>query len=220
MRDLQSIKRQHIMQKYKECRKEYDVLSEIIERLRPEYVIETDITSKIKLEKRLKAFEDKRERIEQEMEALEDQMQTPDDQDLLKKALLKLDFEHQERTFRQLMSLSQIGAFVIHGEREHGQRWLLWRLIHRIPYYQTARKIECKLPRGCKRNIDTFRDHLISATRFTELHSFREIAGQLHQLWQTQPVILIIHDLNVLDKQSICKFWQEFWRPLVEKALD
>ena len=53
---------------------------------------------------------------------------SPQSHDKVHQALLRLNYTHQVRLFRAFFEHHPIGAYLIHGEEESGQKWLLNRL--------------------------------------------------------------------------------------------
>lgn len=64
-----------LRRKRDELQRQYDLLSEKIERLRPDYVIETDAVIRFKLEKQIEQGESEREETEQKLKEVEEELE-------------------------------------------------------------------------------------------------------------------------------------------------
>jgi len=210
---------QHLQQQRNELQKQYELLSAQIQLLGESHAIEPNPVEEFKLKKQLEHAETKRHEVVEQIQVLEDQIEVLDNGSRLYKALLKLNYHNQVNLFLQLIERSQVGAFVIHGESEHGQSWLLNRLVRLVPRNMTGKVVSVNLQCLTHRwDIDALRYQLRRCASLTASHSLQEIAEQVHGWWQTQTVILIFHNLDVMDAKYIQKFFQDFWLPLVEKA--
>lgn len=131
-------------------------------------------------------------------------------------ALLRLDYFDQARLFRQFSERSKVAAFLIHGEPQGGQRWLLNRLARNFPL--TASK---------KSKIDlSGRIHGASISKlWRQLGGFfgadpsatpDVIAECVRASWKTQPVVLVFNNVDQMSEDYLCEFVQKFWCPLVK----
>lgn len=139
----------------------------------------------------------------------------------LYEALLTLDYLEQVRTFRHFRERSQTGAFLIHGQIEHGQRWLLNRLVRQVPgsslgkppfRFDFQRKVGARSQDALWRRLGKW----VNPTKFTMLPA--EIVEQVYHLWQYQTVLLILDDLDIVDERCISDFLHSFWEPLMDQA--
>lgn len=135
----------------------------------------------------------------------------------------KIDYRQQRRAFKQFIDSGyQAGAFLIHGEPECGQRWLLNRFLRQVagsgvgmpPYkFSFERK-------GGGRSLEDLWSNLGEWCGLTvsDSPSPQQIAEEIHALWETQTVILILRGLDQIEQEYIEKLTQDFWTPLAEKA--
>lgn len=136
-------------------------------------------------------------------------------------ALLTLNYKEQVRLFRRFVEEKhRIGTFLIHGEPEYGQGWLLHRLLRQFPQYLTVKVFPFSFQRmGRGRSLDALWRELGSWAGLTNCGSPQMILEQIHRLWLTQSVILVLRNLNVVDEEYINKLIQDFWLPLVKRAI-
>ena len=153
---------------------------------------------------------------------VQDILEKPADSNLLYNALLTLNYHEQVTVFRQFIGTRhRIGAFVIHGEPSYGQNWLLNRLAKVIPGSSAGTVFRFSFQRkACGRSLEALWRELANWVGLKDSHSPQKIAEQVHQLWQTQTVILVMHKLDQIDEQYMNEFVQKFWLQLVRKALD
>lgn len=142
------------------------------------------------------------------------------DSNELYSALLTLNYKEQVRLFRRFVEEKRrIGAFLIHGEPEYGQGWLLHRLLRQFPQNLTVKVFPFSFQRmGRGRCLDALWRELGSWAGLTNYCSPQMIVEQIHRLWLTQSVILVLRNPNVIDEEYINKLIQDFWLPLVERA--
>jgi hypothetical protein len=135
-------------------------------------------------------------------------------------ALLTLNYHEQVRLFRQFLEQSrQVGAFMIHGEPSYGQSWLLHRLIRGVPRSSTGIVFPFSFKRLARgRSLEVLWRELAGWVGLKNLYSPQSIVEQVHKLWQTQTVILILHGLGLIEEEYLKKFVQNFWLPLAERA--
>ena len=211
---------QHLQQQRTELQEEYELLSSTIHKLRDSHAVETDPAQISKLEYQIQQYEERREKIVPRIEDLDKQITILDQTANLYSALLKLNFRNQVTLFRKLLSKSPVGAFLIYGEADYGQRWLLNRLINQVPYNTAGKIIPINLRSVARRwGIDTLHREFRRQQGLAGTLSLGDVVNQVHGWWQTQTVILIFHNLNALDETHMREFIQSFWLPLVDKAL-
>lgn len=142
--------------------------------------------------------------------------------DQLYAKLVDLDYHKQRKVFRQFMDSGyRTGAFLIHGEPECGQRWLLNRFLWQIsgssmgkPAYKFS--FERK---GGGRSLDDLWNDLGEWCGLSYADPPpAKLAEEVHKLWQTQTVILILDGLHEIEQEHIEKFIHLFWIPLAERA--
>ncbi|OCQ97673.1 hypothetical protein BCD64_06125 [Nostoc sp. MBR 210] len=142
------------------------------------------------------------------------------DSNQLHKALLCLNYTKQENLFREFVERHQIGACLIHGEPEHGQRWLLNRLLGLVPNGRTESVIYPLnlLVATRSSSIDALWRELGKAVGAARLATCDEIAQKVGNLWKSQTVILIFHNLDQLPEDYFNEFICKFWQPLTSIA--
>lgn len=138
----------------------------------------------------------------------------------LYKALLKLGYKDQIITFKKIVRGQFLGAFLIHGSPDYGQRWLLNRLVtQHIDDGTTSKVLPVELHRiGRRIDICTLWRELGGRCGLKRQSTPAEIAERVYQWWQTQNVILIFHDVDCLPEKYLREMIQEFWLPLATQA--
>lgn len=141
------------------------------------------------------------------------------DSDKLYQILLKLGYREQEKKFLQIIKTQSISAFLIHGSVDHGQRWLLNRLVEKhLPDTITGKVIKIDLSRkGRKTNIQALWREL--GRRLGLSHGSPEaISERVYRCWQTQNVLLIFHSIEFMMEDYLQQLIRDFWTPLAENA--
>ncbi len=140
--------------------------------------------------------------------------------EVLHACLLRLNYEAQENLFKKLLYWSPVGAFLIHGEPGYGQSWLLNRLMRHIPRLTVGGKtikVNVQLTGGTP-SISGLQEQFSLRGDLKNVHSLQEVIDQFHDWWQTRTVVLILHNVNVMDAKFVKEFIEYFWLPLVDKA--
>jgi hypothetical protein len=128
--------------------------------------------------------------------------------------LLRLNYRLQEMIFRSFAKRFALAAFLIHGPAEHGQRWLLNRLLRRYP--PSAKVVPIKLNRKSKRyNIDAHWRDLAAEVGVEKLSGRDRIAAAVSRCCRTQTVIIIIDEVDEMTPAYLNDLHQDFWKPLV-----
>ncbi|NEQ11561.1 MAG: trypsin-like peptidase domain-containing protein [Moorea sp. SIO4E2] len=143
------------------------------------------------------------------------------DGDQLYKVLVKLGYEDQERLFFRLIRKQSVAAFLIHGYPEYGQRWLLNRLVEKhLPNSITGKVIKVNLARKVRRtDIKTlWRELGNQVGLWGKGASVTAITERVYRYWQTQNVLLVFHDVNVMSEAYLDQLIREFWTPLATNA--
>jgi hypothetical protein len=136
-------------------------------------------------------------------------------------ALLCLDYIRQESLFKAFVETNQIGACLIHGKPDYGQRWLLdHRLLTEIPHNNTASLIKDIYfeERGQKVSLENLWRSIKRTLRLKCQASPDELAKAVYNLWQNQTVVLIFNDAHKIEEAYLEKLLKEFWQPLVDLA--
>jgi hypothetical protein len=204
------------MNQHEELQKLYDLLDEKILRLRTARIIETDALVLFKLDKQIEAEEEERRKIAQEIDNLDSVACSED----LYRALLKLGYREQVRSFLKFLKAQSIGAFLIHGLLDHGQRWLLNRLVtQHIRFGTMGKMVRIQIDRrGRKRDIPALWRELGRHVGLEKQHSPSEIAKRVFQCWKTQNVILVFHDVDYMPEGYLQELLHDFWLPLASQA--
>ncbi len=140
--------------------------------------------------------------------------------DNLHTALLSLDYREQARTFRKVIENKvHVGAFLIHGEMDYGQAWLLHRLLKNAAIENTNKPpFKFQLTnKSAGRNLGRLWFSLSRWLDDRNLQTAPEaIVKQVYNLWQKQSMIFILTDIDGATEQYIQEFLHDFWEPLVE----
>jgi len=141
--------------------------------------------------------------------------------DALYHELARLDYRAQRQLFKQFREAdSRVAAFLLSGEPECAERWLLNRVLRplidgvagRAPYrFSFARK-------GGGWGLDDLWRNLGEWCGFTDACSPLILAEAIHMLWQTRTIILLVHGLHEIEQQYIEACLDAFWQPLATMA--
>ncbi|MEC4812817.1 MAG: hypothetical protein SAK29_06020 [Scytonema sp. PMC 1069.18] len=204
------------MNKRDELQKLYDLLEEKIIRFREERIISADALIRFQLDKKIEEAEAERSEILQQIENAD----TVAGSEELYRALMKLGYREQVRSFLRFLKAQSVGAFLIHGSPDYGQRWLLNRLVTQYVRFGTIGKaVKVKLDRiGRRRDINVLWRELGGLVGLSKHGSPEEIAKQVFQLWKTQTVLLVFHDVDCMPKDYLQELLNEFWFPLASQA--
>jgi hypothetical protein len=204
------------MNQREELQKLYELQDEKIVCLRKARVVETDPLVLFKLDKLLEAEEKEHRNIAQQIENLE----TVASSEELYRALLKLGYREQVRSFVKFLKAQSIGAFLIHGSPDYGQRWLLNRLItQHIRFGTMGKMVRIELNRiGRRRNISALWRELAVRVGLRKQSSPPNIAERVFQWWKTQNVILVFHDVDCMPEGYLQELLHDFWFPLTNQA--
>ena len=156
----------------------------------------TDITKGI-----LEVIEELRTRtfsVQSTTSQMENNSKINTDSDQLYSSLLRLDYRQQVKHFKKFVEeKNQVGSFLIDGEPEHGQSWLLHRLLKLLPYNLNEKVFLFSFQRlGRGRSLNALWRELGSWVGLRNCQSPLKIAEQIYNLWQTQSVILILRNLS------------------------
>ncbi|NES21588.1 MAG: DUF342 domain-containing protein, partial [Symploca sp. SIO3E6] len=185
-------------EKLAELQEEWDAWREEIQELKKSLQID-DLAPKqrIRVKGQIKAAEAELQEISQQIEVLDKNVSS----EQLYKLLLRLGYKRQVRLFRQLVEAQSISAFLIHGSPEHGQRWLLNRLVGQyVPQSISGKVVKIDLSRKVRRtNVSALWRQLGSYFNLTGRGiSPSEIAERVYRCWQTQNVLFVFHDVDCM----------------------
>jgi hypothetical protein len=141
--------------------------------------------------------------------------------DALYHELTRLNYRAQRRLFKQFLEAdSRVAAFLLSGEPECGQRWLLNRFLRpmvagvagKAPYrFSFERK-------GGGRGLEDLWSNLGEWCGFTDTCTPDVLAKAIYALWQTQTIILLLRGLHEIEQRYIEALIDAFWRPLAAMA--
>jgi len=141
------------------------------------------------------------------------------DTEKLHSALLRLGFTEQVKIFRELIKSKKIAACLLSGEPDCAQRWLLHRLLSLIPNITTAKIIPWGWQRlGITNSLNRLWRELGGRVGLIGIHPPSKIVEAIIQSWETQTVILIFQNIDLLPENEFQQFIIEFWLPLVTIA--
>lgn len=218
---------ERLQSKYEELQKLYDISSKKISRLKQKLLLETHPIHKLQWENEIEDAEDEQSKIEINLDDIEHRIETLKRAlggDSLYDALLRLDYREQAKAFKQFFEEKhQVGAFLIHGKSEYGQRWLLNRLLvahhSKLVAHGSLKVIQVDLQRRARRvSIDTLWRELAHQVGLTDLRSTREVIERVQTWWQTQTVVFVFHNLHVMYEDYVKEFIQKLWFPLADVA--
>jgi len=205
----------HLQQKVKELRSQYDLLSQKILRLCEDSAIQAGTSNTFQIEQELKRAEAERARIDRELLNLEQRRMS----DRIHRELSRLNYRSQAQLFNQFLEEQRIGAFLVHGQSEHGQVFLVKRLLNGIPNSIITSPIQIYLKRRANRtDIQALWRELGREMGVKDLSNCQEITRQVVVQLQTQHVILVFHDLDCIDQEYLAELTHQFWLPLAELA--
>jgi hypothetical protein len=138
----------------------------------------------------------------------------------LYRILIKLGYRQQVRLFRKLVNQSAVAAFLIYGSPEHGQRWLLNRLVSQ--YVQgslTDKVVPVSLSRRARRNdVQALWRELARQVGLKPTAPIGQILDRVYKWWTTQNVLLVFHDVDYLPEPCFQDLLQQFWLPLADRV--
>ena len=140
----------------------------------------------------------------------------------LRNILFGLDYKKQCQVLEDFREInSSIGAFLIQGERNRGQRWLVNRLVQQnFPYAYETDKLIPIIPPTTKDEKDFHIGEL-----WEKLGEKLELRGEKTakrcvekalKRWQSGSLIMAFYTDNIY--QDIPKIIDDFWKPLAERA--
>jgi hypothetical protein len=197
-----------------------ELLDEKIFNLEKAKIIEANPLVLFQLRKAIEEAETERQVLKQQIESLNCSTSSQN----LYLALLKLGYKDQILAFRRFVRSQSIGAFLIHGCPDYGQRWLLNRLVtQHIDDGTSSKVLPIELHRiGRRIDISTLWRELggrCGLRRQSTVADIKEeIVERVYQWWQTQNVVLIFHDVDCMPENYLQQLIQEFWLKLATQA--
>jgi hypothetical protein len=199
-----------------ELQKLCDLLNEKILFLQRKKITEANALVIFQLEKEIEEAETERHELAQQI----DNLDTVGFSHELYRALLKLGYQKQVISFKKFIKAQSIGAFLIHGSPDYGQRWLLNRIVtQHIEDSTTSKVLKVELHRmGRRIDINSLWRELGGRVGLKRQNSPLEIVERVYQWWQTQNVILVFHDVDYMPEKYLHDLIDEFWLPLATQA--
>jgi len=209
---------QYLQEQLAELQEDYKVCNKQVKALKKSLRID-DLTPKqnIKLQRQIEDAKAQRKKLAQQIDKLNKSVGS----EQLYKVLQKLGYKDQVGLFIKLVKTQPVSAFLIHGASEYGQEWLLNRLVEQyVPHIINGKLVKIDLGRK-GRSTDVSALWREIRDRFN-LHgkdiSKLDIAKQICQCWQTQNVLFVFHNVNIMPKAYVQKLILEFWQPLTKQA--
>lgn len=139
----------------------------------------------------------------------------------LKDVLFELDYKKQCQVLEDFREInSSIGAFLIQGEENRGQRWLVNRLVQQnFPYaYQTDKLVPIIPPPTEEKDfhIDNFWEELGKKLELRGEKTAKRCVEKALTRWRAGSLIMAFYTDNIY--QDIPKIIDDFWKPLAERA--
>jgi hypothetical protein len=200
----------YLDRKPQELRDQLDVLNEKISSLRKELGYLAGGAIRFERGKEVEQAEQERRKL---IETIED-LNSNRSVNQLYRALLRLDYADQVLLFQQCLVTNKIGAFLIHGSPEHGQRWLLNRLLQRI--CATSKVIRIDLSRRTRRNdMAALWKEIAGRVGILKPNpAIEEIIDRICRCRQTQNVILVLDEVDYLPEGFLNQLILDFWKQL------
>ena len=143
------------------------------------------------------------------------------DSEQLYQSLLELGYRDQIQLFRQITRKAKpLISLAIHGEEFYGQCWLLNRLVAKhIRERTTAKVVRIKLGIKVRHNdIQALWRELGEWFGSEERQPTpSQIIEKIYQSWQTQHVLLLLHEVDRMPPNIFDRLIQEFWIPLTQR---
>lgn len=135
-------------------------------------------------------------------------------------SLSKLNFFKQDNIFYDLIEASSIAAFLIHGEPEYGQTWLLNRLVHKYCSNSVKSKnVQISIGSLIKKNdVNSLLRQLAGELGLKgRQYTLSEIANGVNEWLKRQNVLLILNKVGMMPETNFVELMENFWRPLVSE---
>ena len=209
----------HSNQRYIELQSDYNFLCDQISQLSHDLKVE-DLRPKesYRLKRQIEELKREREKVEEELEKLDKSTNS----EQLYRNLFKLGYEKQAASFVSLIQKQSVSAFLIHGSVKYGQRWLLNTLVDQyVPASISGRKIKIELSRAVQRNnIQALWREIARRVGCCQniTPSPAEIIEGVYRCWQTEDVLLVFHDVNMMPSDYLEQLIKDFWQPLASQA--
>jgi hypothetical protein len=205
----------HLQRKREEVQEQYELLSEKISRLRADSAIQAGTSVSFQLDKEILRLEVVRDRLVTQLEQTERLFES----ERLHIELSRLNYVAQVRLFREFLEERRVGAFLVHGEQQHGQIFLVRRFLQAIPDSSVTPPIQVHLSRRAMRtDIDALWRELGRQIGVRDFSSQQDISRQAIAQLQSQHIVLVFHDIDCVSEDFLKKLIQDFWLPLANLA--
>ncbi|MGK7871762.1 MAG: hypothetical protein AB4426_00060 [Xenococcaceae cyanobacterium] len=142
---------------------------------------------------------------------------------LVRQALLSLNYTMQSRQFKKFWQEDinrQVGAFLIHGKSQCCQRWLVNRLVHSIVPevildLSSANKFSIFTPQRDTYIEDLWKQFSEQLPQKPKPEAYA-LAQSVYQEWQKETVILVFHGLEQMRETQPKHLITQFWSRLVQ----
>ena len=178
--------------------------------MRSDSAIQAGTLVGFQLDQEIEREEAKRDRLAKQIDNLESER--------VHIELFRLNYIKQVRLFREFIEQNRIGAFLVHGSPEHGQIFLLKRLLNAIPDGSVTPPIQFHLSRKAFRTDIKALWRELGRQIGVQNFSLPEIARNVMSQLKNQHVILVFHDIDCIDEDYLQELIREFWLPLVNST--
>jgi hypothetical protein len=137
----------------------------------------------------------------------------------LYKALLSLNYHNEVDIFKQFWNMKpcpKVGSFLVLGEPQCGQRWLVNRLFNDC-FPDTTTTTVKKIPIHLTYKEKYIEDLWSRLSR--EVNSSvkpEKIVKRIYDYWKNDTVIIAIHGLDLICSEEHMEVFKKLWNPLVE----
>jgi hypothetical protein len=129
--------------------------------------------------------------------------------------VLRLDYKQQSIQYEQTVETNRPALFILRGPPEHGQSWLLHRLLRKM----NVPPVHVVLTRRTKSiSVDALWRELGNRLFLSPKASHNDIAAKLFARWATQHVVILVWAIGATSREYIDEVVESFWRPLTNLA--
>jgi hypothetical protein len=142
---------------------------------------------------------------------------TAPNSETLRRALLRLNYGRQEEGFSRILFKPQrLGAFLITGQRDSGQRWLLKRLVENR-FEQPAKKVIHSVIGAdiISEDIGHLWQHVGQQLALNTADP-QQVSEALKKERQTQNILIVLDEATALYDDYPDEVISHFWQPLVQ----
>lgn len=137
----------------------------------------------------------------------------------LHEKLMTLDFRPQVKQFQKVIEQQRIAAFLVHGPRKHGQRFLTRRLLHFRQEWGTGQRIVVDAgSNGIGKDEDDLWGQVAKQMGEPYKTDKRKLAEKVCEWWKSQDVIFVFLTVDYIPPALLAKWIDEFWKPIVDAA--